>query len=670
MGASFLQDLLTLTGIALLVTFICDRIKIPSIVGYLITGILAGPNVLGWVREIATVQTMAEIGVILLLFTTGIDFSFKSLKSMKLAFFGGGSLQLFLTIGAATVLLLALNRPADEAFFFGMIISLSCTAIALKLLTRRAEMDAPHGRLSLGILVFQDVMVVPMVLIIPLLAATGTSADFDLVSALPMFALKALGLIAVTYIAARYLCPWVFFQISAMRDTEVFLLSVVAIGLGVATLTAWAGLSLALGAFLAGLIISESEYSHRALGSILPFKDIFMSIFFISIGMLLDPSVLLTDPLMVAGLTIFVLTLKILMATIAVLICGYPPKVALLTAFAISGIGEFSFVLAKMGTESGLMSESLYQEFLATSVLSLIAAPIFITLGPKLLSKARIDRMSDTVYTGESDTVLPAGKVLRDHIIIVGYGPTGRYTARAAAAADIPYLIIELNPMTVREQRKLGEPIVYGDATQDITLEKAGIASARVLLIVVPDPAATRQITKIARELNPTVTILVRVRFLSEMEPLKKLGASEVIPEEFETAIEILARTLKRYLMSPEKIEEFVAQIRADGYRMLRSHSLGELREAKLRSYLPDVEINLIKVSEREHMIGKNLLELDLRNRFGVTVLAIRRCGETIQNPNPELLLEMDDELVVLGMPQKLSGMVRKLTDFPIEPVK
>ncbi|CAN5258801.1 cation:proton antiporter [soil metagenome] len=661
-----LLDLLILFGLALIVTFICDRIHVPAIVGFVITGTIAGPNALGLVSDVATVEIMAEIGVILLLFTLGIEFSLQSLLQIKIPFFVGGSLQLVLT-GLATIGVSVLaHRPLNEAIFFGFLVSMSCTAIGLKMLQQRGELDSPHGRIAVGILLFQDFMVVPMVLITPMLAGKEVAeGQHSLVTQ----AFGGLALFGALFLAARYVIPKLFYQISAMKDRELFLLSVVVVGLAIAMMSERVGLSLAMGAFLAGLVISESEYSHRALGSILPFKEIFISLFFISVGMLLSVHAVWKNPAGILVLSCVVIALKLAMATVAVLLMRYPPRVALATAFTLSGIGEFSFVLSKAGREYGLMSETFFQEFLATSVLSLIVAPFFIALGPRLFAKLGIDKMrTDTDYTRKEQEALAASQ-LSDHIIIAGFGPTGRYVARAATAAGISYLIIEMNPQTVRTEREAGVPIFYGDAGQEVILEHAGIASARVLLLVIPDPTASRRITQIARELNPTIKIIVRVRFLTEIYPLLALGADDVITEEFETAVELVTRVMKRYMLPIEQIEHFVGQVRAEGYKMLRDAELQDAQRHDLHKYLSDIDINIIRLRDRPSMEGKSIAELDLRNRFGVTVLAIRRDGETIQNPDAKEKLQGGDELIVLGVPAMLSGMVRKLTGPAIPPV-
>jgi CPA2 family monovalent cation:H+ antiporter-2 len=386
---------------------------------------------------------------------------------------------------------------------------------------------------------------------------------------------------------------------------------------------------------------------------------VFISIFFISIGMLLDPKVIFEQPWLVAGVTVGVVLLKVVCAAIAVKLLGYPLRVALLAAFALGGIGEFSFVLAKTGVASGLISTEFFQYFLATSVLSLLVSPFLITFGPTVATWLGLTRHdASAMAKRESEALAECG--LSDHLIIVGFGPVGRYSARAAAAAGIPYLIIEMNPQTVRIERAHGERIYYGDASQDVVLEAAGIERARVLSVVIADPAGCRQIVQAARMLSPTIKIVARTRFQSEIQPLLDIGADEVIPEELETAIELLSRVLKTYLVPVEHIAMTARSVRADGYKKLREKNLESQTVRGIESYLSDIDISIIRVRDRPAMVGQSLATMALRTRHGVTVVALRRGGETILSPDPLEPLEMNDILIAVGQPQQLSGILRK----------
>jgi len=655
MEIPLLNDIVIIFALSIAVLFICHRIRVPAIVGYLLTGVLAGPHGLGLISGVREVEILAEIGIVLLLFTVGIEFSLRSLLQIKRSVLIGGSLQVLLTLSAGFIIAKEIGQTFSESIFIGFLISLSSTAIVLKLFQERAEVDSPHGRTALGILIFQDVVIVPMMLFIPLLAgATG-----NLTESLLILSAKGIGIILLVIISAKWIVPQLMYQIARTRSRELFLLSIVLICLAVAWLTYHAGLSLALGAFLAGLIISESEYSHQALGNILPFRDVFTSFFFVSIGMLLDVGFFFHRPGLIAVIVLCVLVLKAIMAVCATMVLGLPLRTTILVGLALCQVGEFSFILFKAGVGYGLVGGDIYQLFLAVSVLTMAATPFIIALAPHMADLAlRVPlprRLKAGLYFVPE--LSGADKKIRqkDHIIIIGFGVNGRNMARSAKIAGIPYVIIEMNPETVRIEKLKGEPIYYGDAIQEAVLEHARIKNARVLVVVISDPTATRGITAMARRLNPKIYIIARTRFLQEMKPLYELGANEVIPEEFETSVEIFTRVLGKYLIPRDEIEKFIAEVRADGYEMFRSLSKESASFSDLKLHLPDVEISIIRVNEGTSLVGKSLAQIELRKKYGVTLLAIRRDSQIISDPGGDTKFCANDILVLLGSPNKIA---------------
>jgi CPA2 family monovalent cation:H+ antiporter-2 len=429
----------------------------------------------------------------------------------------------------------------------------------------------------------------------------------------------------------------------------------VVICFAVAWLTASAGLSLALGAFLAGLIVSETEYSHQALGNILPFRDVFSCFFFISIGMLLDVGVLWQHLGFIALLFLSVLMLKSLLAGSAVILMGFPLRTAILAGLALFQVGEFSFILSKTGVNQGLLSGNAYQIFLDVTVLTLVATPFIMSLAPRLADLVLRLPLPERVKSGSylMETIKVTAQ--KDHLIIVGLGVNGRNLARAAEAGGIPYVIIEMNPETVRQERQRGRPIYYGDGTQEEILHHANIQEARIVVVVINDPAATRRIINLARRLNSRVHIIVRTRYLQELQPLLELGADDVVPEEFETSVEIFTLVLKKYLVAKGEIERLITEVRANCYLIFR----GLARELEpfggMPHYLHDLEISTVRLNEEAPLAGKSLAQMHVRKTHGVTVLAIRRDSLTMTNPDPDLPLKANDLLVVMGSPLNLT---------------
>ena len=651
MEIPLLHDICIIFGLSIGVLLICHRLSVPSIVGFLLTGLIAGPHGLGLIQADRAVEILAEIGVILLLFTIGIEFSLKNLLQIKRAVLLGGSLQVGLTLLAAFAVARHFGQATNESLFIGCLAAVSSTAIVMKLLQERDETRTPHGRTALAILIFQDIAIVPMILITPILAGEAS----DISRALILLLAKGVMMIAVVFVGARYVVPLILSQVLRTRSREVFLLSVLAICLAVVWLTSRFGVSLALGAFLAGLIVSESESSHDALGHISPFRDVFTSFFFVSVGMLLDFHVLFQKPLLIAGLTIGILVAKSIIVGGVTSILGYPLRTAILAGLTLSQVGEFAFILAKSGIEHGLLSDENYKLFLAVSVVTMAATPFIISAAPHVaggilrlpLPRRLVSGLRPIVSTQEAEQA--------NHLIIIGFGINGRNVAKAAQAADIPYVIVEMNPETVRAERANGEPIFYGDAVHDAVLHHANIKAARVVVVVISDDAASRRIVAAAHALNPTAHIIARTRHIAEVEPLYRVGANEVIPEEFETSVEIFTRVLMEYLIPHDQIEQFIAEVRADGYKMFRTLPKDAPSIPDLKVHFPDLEISVLWVDPKSPFVGKSLAELALRGTYEVTVLAVRRNEQISANPHGELRIEFDDEVYLLGTPEKIA---------------
>jgi len=627
MEVALFKDVLVIFSLAIGVLLVCQRLNLPTVVGFLLTGILAGPYGFGLISAIEEVEILAEIGVMLLLFTIGVEFSLKEFMRMKKSVVLGGSLQVVLTFLVSFAIATRLGRPFNEAVFIGFFISLSSTAIVLKILQEKAQFDSPHGRMALAVLIFQDIIVVPMILLTPLLA--GEVANLG--KSLGFLALKGIGVFVLVAVSARWIVPGLLYQIARSRSRELFLLSVLVMCFGVAWLT-----------YLA----------------IVPFRDVFTSLFFVSIGMLLDLGFLIKHPDQVALITVAAIIAKTFIATVAVLLLGLPLRTAIIAGLTLCQVGEFSFILARFGVDYGLLGGDTFQLFLAVAVITMGVTPFIMALAPKAADvtlRLPLPARLKTGFSTRSESMSARQmQELADHLIIVGYGLSGRNVATAAKTAKIPYVIIEMNAETVRKEKKVGEPIIYGDATHEAVLEHVGIEGARVMVVVISDPTATRRITAVAKRLNPKIHIIARTRFFAESTPLHDLGANEVIAEEYETSLEIFARVLAKYLVPKTEIDRLTAETRKGGYQMLRKPAQDPASLADLKLNFPDMEISSIQVHQKAPVAGRSLAELQLRAKYGVTLLAIRRGAEILANPDGQTQILGNDILILLGSPADL----------------
>ena len=643
------QDLLVLLLVSVPIAFLFNRLRLPTIVGFMITGVIIGPYGLRLIRDAHAIEILAEIGVALLLFTIGLEFSLRSIIDMKRLVLFGGGLQVALTVLLVMAIAFGLGRSLRQAIFFGFLFALSSTAIVLKSYIDRAEIDAPHGRAGVGVLLFQDLSIVPMMLMIPILGGRqGASAGriFLTLGA-------AIAGIVLIVLATRKVVPYLLYHIVRLRSPEVFIISIVLLSLGTSWLTSQFGLSLALGAFIAGMVLSESEYSHQIVADILPFRDVFNSLFFVSIGMLLSLSALAGDIVVVLGWVAALVVGKSLLVLAVVRLLGYSLRVSIMTALGLAQIGEFSFILAKTGLPEGLLSDVDYQRFLAASIISMIATPFLIKAAP------RIGYAVQSAF-GPDSLLEPARELshvdadMRGHVVIVGYGLNGRNLAKVLRRTSVPYVVLELNAEAVRNAQAEGENVVYGDATRREVLHHVGIERARIIVLAISDPVATRHTLWLARQMNPDIHIIVRTRYMSEMNDLQRLGADEVIPEEFETGIEIFSRVLREYGIGRHIIQRQVSAIRSEGYEMLRMPSLPVVDMAEIAQALGSASTETFVVNPDSPAAGKTIGELKLRTKTGVSVISIIHDGNAEINPGPETLIREDDILVLLGSPEKI----------------
>jgi len=642
MEVPILGETIIVLAAAIVVFYLSHKLRLPAVTGFILTGILIGPGGLSLIKDTHSIDVLAEIGVAMLLFTIGLEISFKKLDILKKFFWLGGGLQVCITSLLVIGLLQWFNFPLSELVVYGFLISLSSTALVLKIYSDSNQLESPQGNISLGILLFQDISLVPMIVITQFLGQAGTHS---LAPMLVRFFLSVLAVGAV-FIIARYLMPRILYLMVKTRVREIFLITSLFLSLGMAFLTSSLGLSLALGAFLAGIIISESEYSYQVTAEIMPFKDLFTSLFFISIGMILNLQFAWNEKFIILILVVIIIFLKSLIIFLIIKIMKYPNRIALISGLGLAQIGEFSFVLAGVGQANGLIPERVFQIFIASSILTMLSTPFLIKYSPLLAEKFKETFKPVTVQTPDLEERQETPK---NHVIIGGYGLNGRNLVRVLKETGIPFTIIDLNPSTVRRLLQEGEPIIFGDISSRKVLTAAGVNQAKMVVFAICDPTALKAAVRTVREMNREVYILVRTRFVSEIEELYQLGANQVIPQEFETSIEIFARVLEEFHVPRNIINFQVKIIRSECYGMLRGLSKTKRSMEKITELLKAGITETFLIPQHSIAVGKTLNELDLRKKTGATIIAIVRGEESVTSPSSDFEIREGDTLVLVA---------------------
>jgi CPA2 family monovalent cation:H+ antiporter-2 len=645
MPPSLLLDLLIAYGAGLLTVLVLHRARIPAVVGFIVAGAVVGPHGLGFVRDEHSVATLADVGVVVLLFSVGCEMNPSRLLRHGGRLLGAGALQMGLATGLTAVAVRATGQPWPTAVVAGLLVAASSTTLVFTLLGRRGELEAPHGRVGVGILLFQDLCVVPILLLLPLLGGEAQSAG-DALGSLG----KAVGLLAGTVLLARLLVPRILAAVVATRSRELFALAVIFLCLGMAFLARLAGVPLALGAFLGGLVVSESAYAQQALGDLLPIRDGLSGLFFLGVGMLLDVRAAGSQAPLVALFALGIVVVKVLTTGAAVLATGHGLRVAALLGLTLAQLGEFSFVVAREAQDRGILAASGDVGALLTAgVITMVISPLLVHLGPPLA--AVLQRRF-----GRQAREQPDEPRLSGHAIVVGYGLSGRQAVASLAEHGIPFSVIEMNPETVRRERAAGTPIRYGDAGHPPVLEAAGLERARVLVVAIADAASTRRVVAAAKTLRPELHVIARTRYVREAEALRALGADEVVPEELETSIEMATHLLRHYRLPREAIDRTATALRSGGDAPVRApHASGSLSRAMTDAALAS-ELEMHAVGPGAPVEGKTIGELGLRVRHGVTVVGVRRGDDVLPDPDASTALLAGDVVVVLGRPERLSS--------------
>ncbi len=648
-------DLVSVLAAAAAGGLLAALLKQPVLLGYLIAGVVVGPTGLGLIKEIVQVETLAQFGVAFLLFALGVEFSFSELKKVKAISLGGGGLQIALTISVTTLASLGLGWVTSPAqgVFLGAILSLSSTAVVLKCLMERNETGTPHGQVMLGILVVQDLALGLMLAVLPALDKPVEEIGLAVGWALLQTGLFALGAVA----AGIWVIPPLLRLLAKTESRELFLLGVVAICLGIALLTEHLGLSIEMGAFVAGLMISEAEYADQTLTYVEPLRDIFATLFFASIGMLIDPFFLWNNLELILGLVAIVFVGKFLIITPLVRLFRYPLKTALIAGLGLAQIGEFSFVLASEGQSLGLVSRHVYLLILGTTAVTLVLTPFVLRLVPRLFTWAESLPLLKK-YLEESDVPLAISDDLpTNHVVVCGYGQIGRNIVRLLQDRGYPVVVIDQSESRIQQARDAGLPYIYGNAASLHVLEKAGVAHAKGMAIALPDPMSTRLCLKRALEVAPDLDIVVRANQGKDIELLYQLGAREVVQPEFEASLELSAHLLNGVGLSLPAIQREVQQIRNSHYSELRPERPSSEISRELKAATEEMNSKWYPLPEESPLTGMTLEETDIRQLTGVTLMAIRRAGGAeLDYPDAMTTLEQGDRLLIVGESNELAA--------------
>jgi monovalent cation:H+ antiporter-2, CPA2 family len=642
-------DIALILVAALLGGLVAQRLGLPLILGYILAGVAVGPNTGGpTVSSVHDIELLAEIGVALLLFTIGLHFSLDELAPVRRVALLGTAAQLALTIAFGYGLGRLLGFGWQEAAWFGALLSLSSTAVVLKSLSEQGVMGTLSSRVILGMLIVQDLAVVPLIVVLPELGNIGAG-----LSDLGVAALRAAAFVAVMLAFGRRILPWLMARVAAWNSRELFLISVVAIGLGVGYATYLFGLSFAFGAFVAGLVLSQSDYSHQALADVEPLRDVFAMLFFVSVGMLLDPAFLIQNAGTVALVVVLVFAVKGLVFAGVVRAFGYGNIIPFAVGLGLFQVGEFSFVIARVGLGAEAISQRSYSIMLTTAVITMSLTPFAMRLAPLLYGRWRERFPKEAMSTFN----LPE-RGLRDHVVIAGYGRVGSFVARLLARLDQPFVVVDPNPGRADEARDAGYPVVYGDAAAEPVLEATGVRRAQLVIVTVPDPVGARLVVERVRSINPNVHVVARTTTVEQLEELGRLGVYEAVHPESEAGLELGRQALSHLGVPAGDVQRFADEVRRELYAPItRQGTEGDLL-AQLQRASRQIETEWVRLPENSPLEGRTIGELGVRTETGASIVAIVRDDLVLAGPGPEARFEPGDLVGVLGTQEQRTAFV------------
>jgi CPA2 family monovalent cation:H+ antiporter-2 len=652
--ANSLQSVLVLLASSVLAVAVCRKLKLPAMIGYVATGLAIGPHALGLVSDRDELRHLAQFGVVFLMFSIGLEFSLAKLLSMRRAVFGLGLAQVGLTVAVMTAAALAVGASWQSGFALGGIMAMSSTAIVSKLLSDRGELETPHGRQVIGVLLFQDLAVVPLLVLVPALGQPADGIGIAVALALGKAAF-ALGVILLA--GPRLMRAWLR-VVARRRSNELFVLNVLLITLLLAFLTDLAGLSLVLGAFLAGMLISETEYRYQVEADIRPFRDVLLGLFFVTVGMMLDPRLVLAHFALV--LLFFALLVGMKFALIVALsrIFGNPPGTALRVALALAQGGEFGLVLLSLAGGAALLPEEVGQALLGAMILSMLVSPFLIAASDRIVM--RLSRSEWMLRSLELHRVAAQSIDVEGHVIILGYGRNGQRLARLLDAEGVRYVALDLDPERVREAALAGEAVVFADSARREALAAAGISRAAAVVVTFADTAAAVRVLALIHDENPSVPVIVRARDEADIGPLTAAGASEVVPEAFESGVMLASHTLVWVGVPLSRVMRRMSQVRGEQYHLLRGLFRGEGDEMDGEGEAL-ARLHSVTLDPHASALGKSLAELSLE-KTGVQVRAVRRPGAKSKFSAGEAgVLQAGDVVVLLGPPESLASAEYRL---------
>ena len=636
-----LEEITLIATISVLVTLVLGRLKLPVIAGLVLSGALVGPKGFSLAHDPKAIEVIAEVGVVFLLFTIGLEFSLSRLRHIFRQVALGGLLQVSVTAAVTSAIALFLGCSLPESITYGFVFALSSTALVLRTLSERNELDAPHGRFIVGTLIFQDLCIVPMVLIIPLLSQGLDNPETW--KSLGMAMVKATVMVVALFACSRKLVPWLFKAVDASRSNEVFILTVLCLCIGTAYLTSLTGLSLALGAFLAGMIVADTDFRPRAMGDILPLRDVFVSFFFVSLGMFFDFEVMMEKPDQVGWLLLAFLGGKGILAILAASFMRFPPRAAWLAGVGLAQFGEFGFVLLQLATQEGVVSSTEIQPLLNAGIISMFLTPLLVYKAPHFTAGERaLDPLAKLLRARSAEELEESTFGHSDHVVIIGYGLAGQFLTSSLNELKIEVVALEMNSDNVRKGKEVGDPVYYADATSEEALGHAHVESCRAIVIMINDHRATERVLSTVERMAVTAPVFVRTQFMRGSDKLSHHGRHEVVACEVEGGLEVLSRVLRKLEIPRNLIAREINRARErtmDSEREFSSTPLPLDQHTQLKK----LKVETLELTNNSPVLGKTPKELNLADDTGILIVAVSRKNELISHRLSDVCLQEKD---------------------------